>query len=45
MLVSIEIVFYRPQNRIPYIMIEEAPPSEKGIHGVDARLYISPQSI
>jgi hypothetical protein len=39
MLVRIDIVFYRPQNRTPYIMmIVEAPPSEIGIDGVDARL-------
>jgi hypothetical protein len=28
MLVRIDIVFFRPQNRTPYIMIVEAPPSE-----------------
>jgi hypothetical protein len=32
MLVSTDIVFYRPQNRIPSIMIVEVPSSEKGIH-------------
>jgi hypothetical protein len=34
------IVFYRAQNCILYIMIVEAPLSEKGVHGVDAHLYI-----
>jgi hypothetical protein len=38
---SIGIVFYGPQIRIPYIMIVivEAPLSEMGFHGVDARFY------
>jgi hypothetical protein len=32
--------FYRPRMSIPYIMIVEAPLSEKGIHCVDARLFM-----
>jgi hypothetical protein len=31
MLTSIDIVFWRPQNRFPYIIIVEAQLSEKGI--------------
>jgi hypothetical protein len=38
-LVSLDIVFYRPQIRIPYIMFGKAPLLEKG-DGVDDRLYI-----
>jgi hypothetical protein len=34
------MLFYRPQIRIPYIMIIEAPLLEKGIHGVDAHLHM-----
>jgi hypothetical protein len=37
---GIVIIFYRPQIRIPYIMIVGAPLWEKGIHGVDACSYI-----
>jgi hypothetical protein len=44
MLVSIDIVFYGAQIRIPYIMIVEALLYEAGVHGVDACLYSSPQS-
>jgi hypothetical protein len=44
MLVSIDNVFYGTQIRIPYIMIVAAPLKVKGVHGVDARLYSSPQS-
>jgi hypothetical protein len=43
MLVSIDIIFYGPQIRIPYILIVEAP-LKTGVHGVDACLYSSPQS-
>jgi hypothetical protein len=40
MLVIIDNVFYRPQSLTPYNMIVEVPPSEIGILGVDAQLYI-----
>jgi hypothetical protein len=39
MLVSIDIAFYGPQIRFPYIMIVEAPLLETWVHGVDACLY------
>jgi hypothetical protein len=44
MLVSIDIVFHGPQIRILNIMIVQAPLYEKGVHGMDAWLYSSPQS-
>jgi hypothetical protein len=40
---SVDIVFYRPKIRIPYIKIVEAPLSEE-MHGVEAHLYILSQN-
>jgi hypothetical protein len=46
MLTSIDIVFYRPQNRIPYIMIVETPLREKDTYMAWMPAYkYSPQSI